>query len=125
MVFSTLLMGLGKETVDAAVITRAQRLINPPIEHMVKPSTSSDGSPNFVQLNKVINSTMQDALDKPLLDKPSTEAVPLVEFDEDEDDDDLYQFVDTLENRSDGHLKPKRQNSFLLLNKTKCVQKKT
>ena len=52
---------------------------------------------------------MQDALNKPPLDKPSTKAIPLVESDEDEDDDDLYRFVDTLENKSNGPLKPKPQ----------------
>ena len=102
-------MGFGKKMIDAAVMTRAQWLINPPTEHMAKPCILSDGSPNFVQLNKVINSAMQDALNEPPLDKPSIEAVSLVESDEDEDEDDdnLYRFVDILENRSHGPLKPK------------------
>ena len=92
---------------------------------MAEPSTLSDGSPNFVQLNKVINSAMQDAFNEPPLDKPFTEAVPLVEFDENEDDDDLYRFVETLENRSYSHLKLKPPDSSLLLNKTKYARKRT
>jgi hypothetical protein len=42
---------------------------------------------------------MQNTINKPPLDKPSTKATPLVESDEDED-----RFVITLENRSDGPL---------------------
>ena len=69
----TLLMEFGKETVDALVMTRAQWLVNPPTKHMAETSTPLDGSPNFVQLNKVINYAMQDALNKIThLDKPST-----------------------------------------------------
>ena len=106
-IVSSTLMRLEKEMIDAAVITRAQQLVNPPTKHMAEPSTLWNGSPNFVQLNKVINSTMQDALNEPPLDKPSIEVVPLVESDENEDDDNLYRFVDTLKNRSHGALKPK------------------
>ena len=71
---------------------------------------------------------MQDDLNKSPLDKPSTEGVALVKSDEDEDnddDDDLHRFVNTLENKSDSYLKPKPPDSSLLLNKSKCAQKKT
>ena len=47
MVSSTPYMGLGKTMADAVVMTKAQRFINPPTEHMAKPSTPSDGSPNL------------------------------------------------------------------------------
>ena len=68
---------------------------------------------------------MQDALNEPPLEKPSTEVLPLVKLDENEDNDDLYWFVDTLENWSEAPLKRKPQDSSLLLNKTKCAHKGT
>lgn len=49
---------------------------------------------------------MQNTINKPPLVKHFIEAASLVECDEDEDED-LYWFVDTLENRYDHSLKPK------------------
>ena len=57
------------------------------------------------------------------LDKPSTEATPLAVSDENIELDNLYRFVDTLEDRSNGPLTPTpwstrafslKENSFLL-----------
>lgn len=108
MISFTLLMGLGKNKVHVAVITRALWLGDPPpTKHMAELSTPSVGSPKFVQLNNVLYSAMQNAINESPFDKLSTEALPLVEYNEDEDDNDLYQFVDTLDNKSNGHLKPK------------------
>lgn len=94
MVSSVLLVRLKRKrkrkVVDAAVTIKTQRLVNPPTEHMSEPSIPSDGEPNFLQLNIVLNSTMQNAINKPPLDKPSTEAVPMIKSDEDEDNDDTY-----------------------------------
>lgn len=51
---------------------------------------------------------MQNAINKhPPVDKSSTEVALLVTFNE--DDDDLYQFVDTLETMYDVPLRPKPQ----------------
>lgn len=87
-----------KKVVDAAVIIKTQWLVNPLTEHMLEPSIPSDGSPKFLQLNTVLNSTIQNAINKPLLDKPSTKATPVVKLDEneDEDNDDTYRFINIL-----------------------------
>lgn len=50
---------------------------------------------------------MQNAINEPVFYKSSTEAVSLVESNKDEKDKDLYRFVATIKNRSNGFLKQK------------------
>lgn len=75
---STLSLTLEDRTIDATVMTRAQRLVNPTLESMSKSFTSFEESPDFVQLNKVCNSIIQDVIYEPPLQKPSTKTIPLV-----------------------------------------------
>lgn len=86
--------------VDGAFMTKAQRLVNPLITPllfvMLEPSTTWDGSPKFVQLNKILHYAIQNAINEPPLEKPSIEVAPPLEFDEHEDKNDLYRFVNML-----------------------------
>lgn len=54
---------------------------------------------------------MQNGINKPLVDKPSIDVALLVESDEGEDDNDLYLFVNTLENKFGILIKLKPQST--------------
>ena len=91
MVSSTLLMGLGKEMVDALVMTRAQWLVNPPYRTHVKDLYSLGWFTKLCSIEQGHQFRRARCLQRnPPLDKPSTEVVPLEESNEDEDDNGLY-----------------------------------
>src|SRR6476469_5330432 len=78
-----------------------------------EPSTSSEDSPDFSQINKFLKSRTHETMPEPPLNHPSREAAPVLDL-ESEEEDDLYRFVDPSEDgtRHPPMQKPRPSRAF-------------